>query len=606
MPNAAVSGKVHSEMRNKSVNGRSQLLEANSGNKPLLMNHQMKCARDNESNKTITGKKRASEGVLDCRERKKLKLDCITTSRCQSLLLKLMKHKYAKPFLNPVNPTEWGIPDYFDIIKHPMDLGTIDKNLHRNEYANVEEFEADVRLTFSNAMLYNPSNNWVHQHAKRLGEIFDSEWKSVKAILFRDLKNIMKNRAENGTDVIVNDVRSKCREGNSSAVVDVPKNTMLCKGNSSEEIKITSFEVRKCREGNSSAVVDVPKNTMLCKGNSSEEIKITSFEVGLKCRKGNSSVVVDVPKNTMLCKRNSSEEIKITSFGVRHSDVHVASDHKAKGCNQLRSSQCSAAKDTVVGHVSHRDKESACSMSRKATCGSTNVVKAPTESHSMEVKSTPTVQTTKSDQESEGDTSCLDEEHAAASKTVTVASVGSTTRSLDTVLDMQLSTSQALRAAKLRSRFADTILKAQTKTLLQQGGEMDAETFEQEKEKLLRKHQEERAKIEAQVRAADLAARLKADNERKKQRQQAREAARAALEQMERSIDLDDNFRTNRDLEALIGCSSYVVCHDSRSRRVRTPVERLGLYLKAEYRVGDEDYDILPREMDLEEGELPS
>lgn len=33
------------------------------------------------------------------------------------------------------------LPDYHDIIKHPMDFGTVRKNLEGGAYANLEQFE---------------------------------------------------------------------------------------------------------------------------------------------------------------------------------------------------------------------------------------------------------------------------------------------------------------------------------------------------------------------------------------------------------------------------------------------------------------------------------
>lgn len=50
------------------------------------------------------------------------------------ILQLLRKHKYSGPFLEPVDPYALNIPDYFDIIKEPMDLGTIEKNLKNNMY----------------------------------------------------------------------------------------------------------------------------------------------------------------------------------------------------------------------------------------------------------------------------------------------------------------------------------------------------------------------------------------------------------------------------------------------------------------------------------------
>jgi hypothetical protein len=49
-----------------------------------------------------------------------------------------------------------GLHDYFDVIKHPMDLGTVRKRLDQFKYFEIEKFAADVKLTFDNAALYNP------------------------------------------------------------------------------------------------------------------------------------------------------------------------------------------------------------------------------------------------------------------------------------------------------------------------------------------------------------------------------------------------------------------------------------------------------------------
>lgn len=51
------------------------------------------------------------------------------------LLSSLMKHSGAWIFLEPVNPEKLMIPDYLEIIKHPMDFGTIKIKLHDNQYA---------------------------------------------------------------------------------------------------------------------------------------------------------------------------------------------------------------------------------------------------------------------------------------------------------------------------------------------------------------------------------------------------------------------------------------------------------------------------------------
>jgi hypothetical protein len=112
-----------------------------------------------------------------------LKAESMNTRKirwCTKILRKLMDHKGGWIFNQPVDPVLYGLPDYFDVIRSPMDLGTVKKRLTNKQYVSTDEFAADVRLTFSNAMKYNPPGNDVHAIAQQLNGIFDSKWESVK------------------------------------------------------------------------------------------------------------------------------------------------------------------------------------------------------------------------------------------------------------------------------------------------------------------------------------------------------------------------------------------------------------------------------------------
>ncbi|EKX40865.1 hypothetical protein GUITHDRAFT_75230, partial [Guillardia theta CCMP2712] len=75
-----------------------------------------------------------------------------------------------------VDPIALDIPTYFEIIKHPMDLGTVRSKLISGSYKDINAFAADVRLTFDNAMLFNPVGHWVHEMAKNLKSFFESNF----------------------------------------------------------------------------------------------------------------------------------------------------------------------------------------------------------------------------------------------------------------------------------------------------------------------------------------------------------------------------------------------------------------------------------------------
>eukprot|EP00667_Euglena_gracilis_P016955 EG_transcript_17816 len=79
----------------------------------------------------------------------------------EMVLRKLKDHAMARPFLLPVDPLKLGIPDYFDIVKHPMDLQTLTNNLNHGKYVRMEDFERDLQLIWDNCFLYNPPTNEV-------------------------------------------------------------------------------------------------------------------------------------------------------------------------------------------------------------------------------------------------------------------------------------------------------------------------------------------------------------------------------------------------------------------------------------------------------------
>ncbi|KAL6629417.1 hypothetical protein ACP70R_029182 [Stipagrostis hirtigluma subsp. patula] len=101
--------------------------------------------------------------------------------KSSSLLSRLMKHKFGWVFNKPVDPVALGLHDYFAIIKNPMDLGTIRSRLSHGQYRNPKEFAEDVRLTFHNAMTYNPKGQDVHFMAEQLLGIFEAQWPEIEA-----------------------------------------------------------------------------------------------------------------------------------------------------------------------------------------------------------------------------------------------------------------------------------------------------------------------------------------------------------------------------------------------------------------------------------------
>ena len=101
------------------------------------------------------------------------KISASMAKKCVQILTKLMKHRFGWVFNAPVDVTGLGLHDYYQIVKCPMDLGTVKSKLDKSFYASPLEFAADVRLTFSNALLYNPVGHDVHKMAEQLLKLFE-------------------------------------------------------------------------------------------------------------------------------------------------------------------------------------------------------------------------------------------------------------------------------------------------------------------------------------------------------------------------------------------------------------------------------------------------
>jgi bromodomain-containing factor 1 len=98
---------------------------------------------------------------------------------CQQVIRELQKkihEPYSFPFLAPVDAVALNIPDYYKIIKQPMDLGTLDTKLKEQQYANADEFYADAKLIFKNCYKYNGPDSPVSGMAKQLEKVFDKKW----------------------------------------------------------------------------------------------------------------------------------------------------------------------------------------------------------------------------------------------------------------------------------------------------------------------------------------------------------------------------------------------------------------------------------------------
>ncbi|CAG9772952.1 unnamed protein product [Ceutorhynchus assimilis] len=120
-----------------------------------------------------------SQAALALKSKEKLN---DTLKACNEILKELFSKKhcsYAWPFYKPVDADLLGLHDYHDIIKKPMDLGTVKRKMDSREYRSAQEFAEDVRLIFTNCYKYNPSDHDVVAMARKLQDVFEVKFAKI-------------------------------------------------------------------------------------------------------------------------------------------------------------------------------------------------------------------------------------------------------------------------------------------------------------------------------------------------------------------------------------------------------------------------------------------
>jgi hypothetical protein len=110
---------------------------------------------------------------------------------------RLLSYRIASMFAQPVDPVRDACPSYPEVIRHPMDLGTISSKLKNNDYDTITQWRQDLNLVWENAAQFNGAGSLVTVLARQL-QSFVKEWSEYITV---DEKSDWINR--------VNDLRSQ-------------------------------------------------------------------------------------------------------------------------------------------------------------------------------------------------------------------------------------------------------------------------------------------------------------------------------------------------------------------------------------------------------------
>ncbi|GES74643.1 hypothetical protein GLOIN_2v1817937 [Rhizophagus clarus] len=113
---------------------------------------------------------------------------------CYDIFYNLENSSYAQLFY------KYNEKDIVDkVIKHPMNLFTINSKLENDQYTNLEEFEHDIHLIFCNCYTYNDVKSEIYCSGEALESIFNKKW-NEELIFQTRRKGELKRVRDNDTD----------------------------------------------------------------------------------------------------------------------------------------------------------------------------------------------------------------------------------------------------------------------------------------------------------------------------------------------------------------------------------------------------------------------
>ncbi|CAK9273231.1 unnamed protein product [Sphagnum jensenii] len=565
--------------------------------------------------------------------------------QCSTLLKKMMSHKHAWVFNEPVDAEKLGLHDYHKVISNPMDLGTIKERIANGYYFSPTSFADDVKLTFANAMTYNPQGHDVYVMAQVLAGLFNDRWKDIARKLeeeklkikveeetlalddtiamgqanpLQDIQEHLK-RVETQIQSLAKSssrpspaVRPSLAHGGKQRPEFVQKRPMTF-----EEKRELSINLEKLPGDKLERIVQIIKKRNPDVGQNEDEIEVdidsfdneTLWELDrfiTNCMKSRGK---KAKKATQKAQQGFSEANQVHYFCPiiviplggegGEEDVDIDDD-------------LAPAKFAPVAIDKDGGGEAGGTKSSSSDSDSSDTGSSSSDSDSG---STSGSETEAEDAQSAG----------AGSKTahekVWFVSSGDEVIAKDTPLERQVSPNKLLRAALLRGRFADTILKAQEKTLpVDKNEKVDPEKLRKDREELERRQKEEKARLQAEA----IAAKEEAARKERCLRELEREAARRALQQMERTVEIDESSEILKNLERLRSIPIEQLAgsageegspNDGPSDVLPTyslqggnPLEQLGLFMKDDEDEDDhqgdhEDSHEVPMKMEVDKAE---
>ncbi|KAL1211259.1 Transcription factor GTE11 [Cardamine amara subsp. amara] len=545
----------------------------------------------------------------------------VRMKQCETLLKRLMSHQDCWLFNTPVDVVKLNIPDYFTIIKHPMDLGTVKSKLTSGTYSTPSEFSDDVRLTFHNAMTYNPPGNAVYLIAETLSKFFEVRLKTIEK-----KSSGTKSEPSNLATHAHQEVAMPEPLGKKRKMIAVKHDSFL-----EPAKRVMSDEDRVKLGRDLGSLTEFP-------------VHILNFLRDHSSKKGGSGDdeieidINDLSHDALFQLRDLFDEFLLENQKKESNGEPCELEllHGSVPGNSLMQ-HCDGSEiedeDVDIGdyelpksHISsvRTDKGSSSLESVPDDPKTTRVLSSSKVSESMDLESPLDGATSSSPRKKPAFVGGLNQlEDVSKGKLISSIEGADCHQDGNSAQNKkQLPPEKRYRAALLKNRFADLILKAQEKTL-NQNEKQDPEKLRREKEELELQKKKEKARLQAEAKEAEEARRkaeaqaaAEAAAEAKRKLKLEREAARQALLEMEKSVEINENSRFLKDLELLKTVNTDQLTNlgevgsDCDGLGVfglggSNPLEQLGLFMKHDEDEDEADPLGFPdTDNEVEEGEI--
>lgn len=165
---------------------------------------------------------------------------------CEKVVTELRSYtEHSTPFLNKVSKRE--APNYYQIIKKPMDLNTVLKKLKTLQYQNKSEFVDDLMLIWQNCLTYNSDP----KHFLRVDALAMRKKTLLLIPLIPDI--VIRDRAEVEKEAAELELKEKEKEKDKEGSNN--ENNVVTSGRTSTR-GVTQSKSKKGRKGTSSVLID--------------------------------------------------------------------------------------------------------------------------------------------------------------------------------------------------------------------------------------------------------------------------------------------------------------------------------------------------------------